>query len=98
MTGLKFGFDMKENFWAGGFHGMKVRGSFEANVQTNSLRNLNLVWLQWDDIDTNPDSQAPPEMYYAETVVGYVDDGLLGARYAYDIRCPEIIEGLASFD
>jgi hypothetical protein len=98
MTGLKFGFDMTENFWIGGIHGMKVRGSFETNVNTGAIRNLNLVWLQWDDIDTNPDIEAPFPMYCAETIVGYIGDGLLGANYAYYIRCPEIIEGLASFD
>jgi RHS repeat-associated protein len=56
-TGIKLSFDVVDgNFWLTNLGGLKVSGSYEMNIETRELRNLDLTWIAWDGIDCNPDA------------------------------------------
>jgi hypothetical protein len=92
-TGIKLSMDVADdNFWLTNLGGLKVSGSYEMNIETHELRNLDLTWIAWDGIDCNPDS-TNIAWYATETVVMWVGDGIMNAEYDVTIRIPERVPG-----
>ncbi|MDR2438264.1 MAG: hypothetical protein LBE12_02685 [Planctomycetaceae bacterium] len=79
-----------DSFWVKQMSGVKVYGSYDVEFSIDELgrtlytvSNFNIHWLGWDRIDANPDKEWSDNkiLWFVESMVGVVGDGMLGADF-----------------
>jgi hypothetical protein len=85
--------NLVQNFWVGGLHRLEAQGTYEIKLlsgTTAKVRKVQIHWVGTDRADARPSAELDnPALYAAESAVGVVGDGLLGADFTFFVNALE---------